>query len=77
MEIWNILDVVVHDAVLVKEFNAGEKRAEPFPRVRFGDLDGDEAGMVCPAGREPRECQFSAVRAAGKSEGSLHCDKSV
>ena len=43
-----ILDIIVDDTALVEEFDAGEEGAEPFLRVRLGDFDCNEAGMICP-----------------------------
>ena len=42
------LDVVVNDAALVEELDAGEEGAEPLFGMMFGDFDGDQTGVVGP-----------------------------
>ena len=46
------LDVVVNDAALVEELDAGEEGAEPLLGVLLGYLDGDEPGMIRPTDRK-------------------------
>ena len=46
------LDVVVNDAALVEELDAGEEGAEPLLGVLFGHLDSDEPGMIRPTDRK-------------------------
>ena len=48
MRMRHLLDVVVHDTALVEELDPREEGAEPFLRVRLGDFDCNEAGMICP-----------------------------
>lgn len=77
----DLLDIVVYDAPLVQELHPRQKGAEPFLRVRLGDLDGDEAGVKCPARREARERGLDALPGAGMNkataEEGLHGDKGI
>lgn len=74
----DLLDVVVYDAPLVQELDPRQKGAEPFLRVRLGDLDGDEAGVEGPGRREARSDTHSgAGMNKATAEEGLHGDKGI